>query len=693
MGYMKFEGMPRVRFQQGEWAAPRNWEGSPAQGLLPSLNESLVVRGEPRRRPVHAVVGGPGTGKSALLVDIAVDYMLAGIPAERILVVAQSKESAAQMRREVDRAFASRRVRAGADSGTDAVDFLRGAGPGGMVRALHSLAFAVVRDGLVGRGQPEPSLTTGARQDFVVRQLLAGHADDGGAYWPESLRPALPYRGMARAVRDFLLRAAERGLEGPDLVRLGAEHGVDQWVAAGKFMDEYQQTMRLAWEPSLNAAEIVTKALAEIDQDAQALARWGKSIVLVDDAEHLSPEAARLVDLFVGQAAVAVIAGDEDQSVLHFRGASNDYLRRIATEADEGGCTVTLRKSYRCSPAVAEVCNAVASRLPKPPAYRGIEPSETGPGQASAKFDGQEFDGPESTGQVRIATLSTATAQRSAIADYLRRAHAQRGLAWKDMAVIVRSGAGESSLFRALSRAGVPVQVDPTDIVLGQQRLVRALLVAAKATEGRLSDAEWDEFLAGPLVNMDPIIKARLLRGIRQADLHGAPAGQQLVELLRAQKLSQQQQDLVAQLSERERRAVSGPLEILQAGRSAWQEAWSRFCGRCGAQPGWRSISPLRHCGEGRLGRPLTVTLMRLWPSSTSQAIRLSTIRSSRWQGSSHRWRSRSFQSEPVTAAESSAMRFESCRRTQHSVANGPSLSLRVSRRVRGPAWESPGRL
>ena len=90
------------------------------------------------------------------------------------------------------------------------------------MRSVHSLAFAVVRDGAVSRSGPEPALTTGARQDAVVRQLLAGHAVEGGAYWPAHLVPALGLiRWHGLAVRDFLLRAAERGVDGAQLEQLG----------------------------------------------------------------------------------------------------------------------------------------------------------------------------------------------------------------------------------------------------------------------------------------------------------------------------------------------------------------------------------------------------------------------------------------------------------------------------------------
>lgn len=564
MVHMNVDGMPKVRFVQEEPPRRRQWSGTAVEALFPSHNQSLVVGDAVISQPVVRVLGGPGTGKSALLVDLAVDYIKAGIPADSILVVSQSKEAAAALRRDIDQRFVS-------DLGQEGSV---GAGQGGMVRAVHSLAFAVVRDAAVSRGEAEPSLTTGARQDAVVRQLLAGHAEDGGAYWPERLRPALPLVGFSRAVRDFLLRAAERGIDAQRLQQLGVDYGIESWSAAGKFMAEYQQTMRLAWEPSLNAAEIVSAALVELDADAQALTRWGKSVVLVDDAEHLSPEAARLVDRFVSQASVAIITGDEDQSVFHFRGANNDYLRAAG---ESGQRAIHLQHSYRCNADIAELANAVSQRLPKAPSYRGIvgtaDEDELGRFGAGSSNEAAAQGKPHAAkSAVRIAIHPSERAQRATVADYFRRLHIDEGVAWKDMAVIVRSGAGESSLFRALSRAGVPVQIDPTDIVLSHQRLVRALMVALRATMKQLDDVEWDEFLSGPLVNMDPIVKERLLRGIRKADLFGEAAATQLIGILKADELTAEQVALIESLSQRERQALEVPLNLLSMARAALRD-------------------------------------------------------------------------------------------------------------------------
>src|SRR5437588_858313 len=69
--------------------------------------------------------------------------------------------------------------------------------------------------------------------------------------------PALVTRGFAEELRDLLLRAAERGLDGRSLSRLGTRAGRDEWVAAGRFLDRYAARFDLAPVPAYDYAEIV----------------------------------------------------------------------------------------------------------------------------------------------------------------------------------------------------------------------------------------------------------------------------------------------------------------------------------------------------------------------------------------------------------------------------------------------------
>ena len=528
---MNLLGMPNVEFTPTEPPVARGWEQAEIAPLFEVSTHGLCC-----------VLGGPGTGKTSLLIDIAVAQLARGRAADDVLIVAQSKEAATRMRVELAARIAE-------------LDNSVAAGAGGMVRAVHSLAFAIVRDGAVSRGTEPPSLTTGARQDSIVRQLLRGHSEEGGAYWPPRLQAALKFQGMARSVRDFLLRAAERGVDAHRLEQLSAEFNVPEWRAAGEFMREYRQTMRLAGQEDLNAAELISAALKELESNESLLDSWSKKLVLIDDAEHLSPQAAQLLRAFVDRADLAVITGDEDQSVLHFRGASNDFLREVGVAADT---RIVLQNSYRCAAEIARLSNSITTRLPKAPSYRGI-----------TSMADDDCAIAEAAGSVRVVIHPTPALERASIADFLRRLHTEENVPWRDMAVIVRSGAGESPLHRALSRAGVPIYVDPTDIVLGEQRMVKALLLALQALTDELTAMQWEQFLTGPLVNADSVTLARLMRGIRRTDLTGVPAMERIVTLLSSASLSESDSELLESLPEREREVLKKPLALLNAGRSA----------------------------------------------------------------------------------------------------------------------------
>ncbi|MCX7491622.1 ATP-dependent DNA helicase [Corynebacterium sp. P6129] len=399
------------------------------------------------------VTGAAGHGVSALLIDTALARLREGVDPDGLMIVTPSKEAAGRLRRQL------------ADRLREIPGF---AGSAPLVRSAPSFAFALLRAAAVRAGDQAPRLITGAEQDAVIRELLAGHAEDGLGSWPAGLRPALTLVGFARQLRDFLLRAVERGLGPEDLVRLGMEHGRPAWRAAGDFLREYEQTMALGGVRRYNASELVTVAIESLALDDGLLERQRAALhtLLIDDAQNLDPRTAELLDLFIPSTRLTVIAGDPGQAVFRFRGADPDFLTQHP-------CTDEL----------------VLDTPHRAPAHRGA------------------------------VICDSAAAQDGAVADTLRRAHLMDGVPWPRMAVIVRSTGALSAIRRALLAAGVPVQLDPTDTVLAEQRLVSAILLAARALDGPLERTEVEELVLGPVGGADPVTLRRLLRGLRQAEL------------------------------------------------------------------------------------------------------------------------------------------------------------------------------
>lgn len=88
-------------------------------------------------------------------------------------------------------------------------------------------------------------------------------------------------------------------------------------------------------------------------------------------------------------------------------------------------------------------------------------------------------------------TYPTAGTELDNIADILRRAHLEDGVPWGDMAVLVRAGSRSiPTVRRALTVAGVPLDIDGDDLPLRHEPAVAPLLTALRAVARAESNAE-----------------------------------------------------------------------------------------------------------------------------------------------------------------------------------------------------------
>lgn len=448
------------------------------------------------------VMGGPGTGKTSLLTDAAIARIAAGMHPESVLLLTGSGRLGMRARSALTTA-------------------LLGSGPTGavrepLVRTVHSYAYAVLRRAAERAGDAPPRLVTSAEQDAIIRQLLAGDLEDGphaGRAWPAELRPALTTAGFATELRNLLARCAERGVDPRELEQLGRRCRRPEWVAAGQFARQYEQVMLLraavgtaspqATTPALGAAELVGAALEAFAVDPELLAgeRARVRLLLVDDAQQLDPQAARLVRVLAAGTELTLVAGDPNQAVFGFRGGEACGLL-----ADESPA-VTLTLSHRCAPAVARAVSGIARRLPG--------------GSAGRHIDGTGGE----DGSVAVRLAASAHAEAAMIADALRRAHLIDGVPWSQMAVIVRSlpRAG-ARLPRALAAAGVPVAAPPLNGPVSDEPAARALLTVLAATADGLNGERALALLAGAIGRVDPVSLRQLRRTLRRAKT-GDPTG------------------------------------------------------------------------------------------------------------------------------------------------------------------------
>ncbi len=416
------------------------------------------------------VLAGPGTGKTTTLVESVAARIARGGDPERILVLTFSRKAAVDLR--------------------DRMALRMGAARAPRATTFHSYCYALVRAHQDSGRFTEPlRLLSGPEQDVTVRELLAGQPELERlglthVRWPDELRACLTTRGFADEVRAVLARSRELGL-GPDALDAFARRiGRPDWRAAAAFLAEYLDTLDL--QGVLDYAELVHRAvlLARRPETAARLAAQYDA-VYVDEYQDTDAAQVRLLHALAGGGRTLVAFGDPDQSIYAFRGADVngilDFPAAFRRADGRPAPVAVLRTSRRSGAALLAATRLITQRMPlsRLPAEKVRAHREP-----AAVRDG---------GRVEVHTYPTPGAEVDNIADVLRRAHLEDGVPWSDMAVLVRAGSRLPALRRALTAAGVPLDVDGDELPLRHEPAVAPLLTALRAVataEARHRDEE-----------------------------------------------------------------------------------------------------------------------------------------------------------------------------------------------------------
>lgn len=480
----------------------------------PSLTLFQMAVLESHHRVVR-VLGGPGTGKSTVAVEVVAAHALGhGSRADRCLLLAPTRLSAARLRDAVTARVSATSTQA-------------------LARTWQSFAFAVLRTEAALLGEPAPRLLSGPEQDAVIKELLAGHAsgDAPGPQWPERLTEALGTRGLRNELRDLFMRAAEHGV-GPDELRaLGAEHERPEWVAAADVLAEYVAVTALAEHNAYDPAYVLTATADLLEDDPEAFARVAAAVqlVVVDDAQEMTAPAARLLGVLARTGARIVLLGDPDAAVETFRGADPTFLatgwQQLAP--DEAREALVLPESFRLPEPVARAAREVVRRIG---ALGGGEQRAAHPAPGA--------------GSVELAVLRSPAQEAGLVASELRRAHLVDGLDWSQMAVIVRGSARAASLRRLLAQDGVPVSAVSDEVPLRDEPAVAPLVTLLSEVVRRAQDPAAPEpsadmvadLLTSAIGGADALGLRRLRRELRREELEAGgtrTSDELLVDLLR----------------------------------------------------------------------------------------------------------------------------------------------------------------
>ncbi len=448
------------------------------------------------------VLAGPGTGKTTTLVEAIARRVEDGARPDEVLALTFSRKAAEQLR---DRVTA----RLGRTMATS------------LCATFHSFAYGLVRRYAPAEIYAAPlRLLSAPEQDVVLRELLTDHPES--VTWPDSLHRALGTRGFAREVNAVLSRAREKGKDGSDLRALGEEHGLPEFVAAGLFLEQYLNN--LDYVGATDYADLIRRATIEAADHRDEL-RATYRHVFVDEYQDTDPGQVALLRQLAGDGRDLTVVGDPHQSIYGFRGAEvrgildfpGSFRRTDGAPAD----VVALRTTRRFGAHLLLATQRVASRLALPGSI---------PEDAKLAFLEPVADAPGlGDGKVVVRTFDTDRAEAEHLADLLRRAHLEDGIAWDDMAVLVRSGRTSiPPLRRALGAAGVPVEVASDEVPLVRDPAVLPLIDAMKAVVNLDNDdpdhvdhvhpTRAEGLLLSPLGGLDAGDVRRLGRTLRLRD-------------------------------------------------------------------------------------------------------------------------------------------------------------------------------
>ncbi|MCX8529460.1 MAG: ATP-dependent DNA helicase [Rhodoluna sp.] len=500
-----------------------------------SATQRAVAELEPSARAV--VYGAPGSGKTTALKALYLNLIKKGLHAHNVLALTANRDAANLLRDEL--ALAN-----------------QGATAGPMARTLASFAFSILRQDALETGTRSPELINGSEQDRILKQLLEDEVVAGlSADWPKQVDDkVLKLAGFRAELRELFTVCLERGVSATELRALGEAQQI--WVAASNILEKYQEHLATpANDNRHDPSTLLTKAAELLEAKEWATFVTDIKLVIVDDAQELTPGAKHLLKVLVSKGAGLVLLGDPDSATLGFRSADPQSMRLLIDDvAGVGGAkTIMLEQDHKVRPEAISVAMANISKA-MPPELAGPQRKVHG---ATNLVPGEEVEG---------KVFDTATSESAWVARRLRELHLNDGVAWGDMAVVARSRNLLENFGAALAAESVPSTVLGSKSALRDEYGSGALLrLAQYAIEQPEVDYKMAlELLQSPFCDLDSLGLRRFRRQLRQADLHeglNRTGDELVVELFN-------KPGTVATLESKEATAVNNFIAALERGKT-----------------------------------------------------------------------------------------------------------------------------
>jgi superfamily I DNA/RNA helicase/RecB family exonuclease len=412
------------------------------------------------------VTGPPGSGKTAVLRERFARLVEGGTDPSRLALFVLSRRAAREGREALVRRLARSL-------------------PEVPVLTVHGFAYRIVgrRFGDLGYREP-PQVLSAPEQYAVVRELLDG---EDVTDWP-TFGGLLRVRGFAQQVADLVLRVQERLLE-PEALEAAADRtGRREYREVAAFYRRYLDAQLAAGRTDFAGLlfQATTLLRRDLSQDEAC------EHLLIDDYQDVTNATEGIVEALGRAAESVVVAADPAGHVFGYRGGTSEPLARLDRTLS-GLLRVELTEAYR----------------------RGIAP------EALARLDGPDLPTGRIDAGVEVRSGSHPGEEADAAAQELVRARVDDGVAWEDMAVIVRRYGGYLTALRhALGRHGVPFVVVAEAAAVAGEPANRPVIDLFRYVLRREARAQLlERLLLSPVVGLDPHALRRLRREARLRDV------------------------------------------------------------------------------------------------------------------------------------------------------------------------------
>ena len=459
------------------------------------------------------VLGAPGTGKTSLALRLLAEAVAGGRDA---VLLAPTRARADWLR-----GRAAHLLREGHGDGVV------------RVRTSAALALTILTTSLTMRPDPlrPPVLLAGAEEDSVLASMIST------VTWPGLPTEATGSRAFRSELRNLLARAGELGVNADELADLGRRLEVPVWGPASQLLRTWDAQGRASAERRAQTRKMDTarlqdravEALSSWDSDAVTVPRPVPDLVLVDDYQDCTAATARLLTALAtpdpdGHRAQIVVLGDPDVAVETFRGGTPSLLIAAEDHSGLGAARLQLTTCYRGNPGIAAVVADQSARVPVTGTTAHRQTTLAPQSSARLSSGGSDDERPAAAAGVEVILASSTWQEHAHVARALRLEHVHHGIAWSQMAVIVRSAADAETLARDLRRRGVPLASRTPAVLLRAEPAAAALLDIVRAAirdqlGGHGEPPQRDAaitLLTSPLVGLTTMDLRRLRRRLRQ---------------------------------------------------------------------------------------------------------------------------------------------------------------------------------